>query len=87
MCGCHLQKKKKVAFLREKHLQIREGKWSCLIHAYPVSFPSLICSTKFSLLHFLSFNCAERECKRKGDREIWAISSAQNDCRSPRSFV
>lgn len=47
--------KKEVAFLREKHLQIREGKWSCLIHAYPVSFPSLICSTEFSLLDFLSF--------------------------------
>lgn len=47
--------KKEVAFLREKHLHIREGKWSCLIHAYPVSFPSLICSTEFSLLDFLSF--------------------------------
>lgn len=55
MCGCHLQKKKEVAFLREKHLQIREGKWSCLSCAYPASFPSLICSTEFSLLDFLSF--------------------------------
>lgn len=58
--------KKEAAFLREKHLQIREGKWSCLIHAHPVSFPSLICSAGFSLLDFRSLtvlreNGEERE--------------------------
>lgn len=61
-------KKKEVAFLREKHLQIRKGKWSCLIHAYPVSFLSLICSTEFSLLDFLSFIIL-RESAREGETE------------------
>ena len=62
--------KKEVAFLREKHLQIREGKWSCLIHAYPVSFPSLICSTEFSLLDFLSFIMLSESARERETEEL-----------------
>lgn len=75
--------KKEAAFLREKHLQIREGKWSCLIHAHSVSFPPLICSAGFSLLDFRSLTVL-RENGR--ERDLSSIHT-QNDCSSLRSFV
>lgn len=60
--------KKKKGCISERKTSA-DPKRSCLIYVYPVSFLSLICSSEFSLLDFLSFimlreSARERETER-----------------------